>query len=132
MSQEKVELVRAMYEAARRRDWDRVFRDQDLNVELTTPERGFNTGTYRGRAEIQKYWLELFSAFEAVSVEPEKLVEIDDQVVAVVRTRMRPKGSAAELETRNGHLWTFRESKAVSIRIFPDPEKALEAVGLSG
>jgi ketosteroid isomerase-like protein len=130
MSQENVEIVRAIYEAINRRDPDAAFRDSDPNVELTTPERGFNTGTYRGRAEIQKYWRELFSAFEAVSIEPEKLVEIDDQVVAVVRTRMRPKGSAAELETRNGHLWTFREGKAVSNRIFPEPEKAFEAAGL--
>jgi ketosteroid isomerase-like protein len=130
MSQEKVEIVRSIYEAINRGDPDAAFRDQDPNVELTTPERGFNTGTYRGREEIQRYWLELRSPFEAVSTEPEKLVEIGDQVVAIVRVRMRPKGSTAELEFRNGHLWMFREGKVISVRMFPEPEKALEAVGL--
>ena len=129
MSQENVDVVRAIYEAINRRDPDAAFRDQDPNLELTTPP-GIDAATYRGREEIQRYWLELRSAFEAASVEPEELVEIGDQVVAVVRMRMRPKGSDAELAFRNGHLWVFREGKAVSIRIFPEPEKALEAAGL--
>jgi ketosteroid isomerase-like protein len=69
MSRENVEIVRSIYEAVNRRDPDAAFRDQDPKVELTTPERGFNSGTYRGREEIQRYWQEMFSAFEAVSLE---------------------------------------------------------------
>jgi hypothetical protein len=52
--------------------------------------------------------------------EPEELLENGDQIVALVTRRARPKGSGGEMVVRNGHIWTLR-----------DPEKALEAAGLS-
>jgi ketosteroid isomerase-like protein len=130
MSEENVEVVRSIYEAAKRRDWDTAFRYQHPDVELATPPRGIDAGTFRGREEIQGFWEELRSAFEAMSGETERLVDSGDQVVAIVRMRMTPKGTSAEIEIRNGQLWTFRDGKVASIRIFPEPEKALEAAGL--
>jgi hypothetical protein len=40
MSQDNVEIVRSIYEAFNRRDWDTAFRDQRPDVELTTPPWG--------------------------------------------------------------------------------------------
>jgi ketosteroid isomerase-like protein len=68
--------------------------------------------------------------FEAWSVEPEEFFEHGDQIAVVVRARMRPEGSSAEIENRTGNLWTLRDGKVVSMRMFPKPEKALEAAGL--
>jgi ketosteroid isomerase-like protein len=51
-------------------------------------------------------------------------------VVALTKTRVRPKRTDAEFEIRNGQIWTIRQGKVVSMRIFPEPEKALEAAGL--
>ena len=56
---------------------------------------------------------------------------IYDQVVAFVKFRLRPKGSAAEFEIRIGTLWTFRDGKVIAAEGFPEREKALEAAGLS-
>ena len=129
MSQENVEIVRSIYEAANRRDWDAVFRDQHPDTEQILPSP---YGPYRGREEIQGYWEDLSAAFDAGITEPEQVFESGDQVVVVIKSRARPKGSSAELEIRNGHLWTFRDGKVASMRVFPEPEKALEAAGLSG
>ena len=52
MSQENVGIVRSIYQAFNRRDWDATFRDQHPNTELTTPP-GPNAGTHRGREEVQ-------------------------------------------------------------------------------
>jgi ketosteroid isomerase-like protein len=128
MSQENVEIVRSVYEAVNREDWDAAFRDQSPDVELTTPP-GPRGGTYRGREECQGYFQEWLTAFEEVNVEPEELLESGDQVAVILKVRARPKGSSAEVEIRNGHLWAFRDGKAVSMRMFPEPEKALEAAG---
>ncbi len=130
MSEENVEIVRSIYEASNRRDWDAAFRDQRPDVEMTISP-GIRGGTYRGREQIQGFWEDLRSAFEAVSVEPERLVDSGDQVVAIVRSRLQPKGSSGEIELRNGYLWTFRDGKIASLRLFPKPEEALEAAGLS-
>ena len=129
MSQENVEIVRSIYEAFNRRDWDAAFRDQHPDGELLLP--GPNEHIHRGREEIQAYWEDMVSAFEAASAEPERLIESGDQLVAIVRIRVRPKGTSAEIEIRNGHLWTLRDGKTVSMRLFPEPETALEAAGLA-
>jgi ketosteroid isomerase-like protein len=129
MSQENVEIVRAFYEAFNRLDWDAAWQGLHADFEVTTPP-GPNAGTYRGREELRRWREEMLSAFEAVSVEVVQLVEKADHVAAVVRVRARPKGASAEIEFRNGNLWTFRDGKAVSSRVFPRPEDALEAAGL--
>jgi ketosteroid isomerase-like protein len=130
VSEENVEIVQSIYEAVNRRDWDGAFRDQHPNVELTTPPGAFTAGTYRGREECQAYFEELLTAFEEVAVEPEEIVESGDQVAVVLRSQARPKAGSAKIEIRNGHLWTIRDGKVVSLRIFPEPEEALEAAGL--
>ena len=78
-----------------------------------------------------RHWEDRLAAFDEVVAEPEEVVEHGDQVVVVVKIRARPKGSSAEIEIRNGHVWTFRDGKPASMRLFPEPEKAFEAAGLS-
>jgi ketosteroid isomerase-like protein len=73
----------------------------------------------------------MLRAFEAWTVEPEEFVEHNDQLAVVVSTRTRPKGSSADIELRNGHLWVFRGGLVLSLRTFAQPEEALEAAGLS-
>jgi hypothetical protein len=53
MSRENVEVVRSIYEAVNRRDWDAAFRDQRPDVELTTPP-GLNAATYRGARNARR------------------------------------------------------------------------------
>jgi hypothetical protein len=37
----------------------------------------------------------------------------------------------AELETRNGHLWTVHDGMILSLEGFPNADDALQAAGLS-
>jgi ketosteroid isomerase-like protein len=130
MSQENVEIVRRAYEAANRGDPDGAFRDWHSDVELTTPA-GINADVYRGRAECQAFLRDLRGAFEGFAVQPEEFIESGDQVVVIVKSRLRPKGSTAELQLRNAAVWTVRDGKVVSVNLFRNAEEALEAVGLS-
>jgi ketosteroid isomerase-like protein len=130
MSEENVEALRAVYEAINRGDWDGAFRDMHPDFELTTPPQSPNPGTYRGREECQEFLQDGLAAFEASTVEPEEFFESGNRMVAVVNTRVRPKGSSAEIQNRNGHLWAIRDDKFLSLRFFPNPEDALEAAGL--
>jgi ketosteroid isomerase-like protein len=68
MSRDNVEIVRSIYEATNRRDWDAVFCDQHPDTEQVLPSP---YGPYRGREEIQGHWEERMAAFDAVVVEPE-------------------------------------------------------------
>jgi ketosteroid isomerase-like protein len=130
MSEENVEIVRSIYEALNRGDLEAATRPTDADFEVTF-QRGPNAGTHRGRNSIRAIIEDQREAFEAWIIEVEQVFDSGDQVVALIRSRLRPKGTDAEFETRNGHIWTIRNGVALSPRGFPNPEEALEAAGLS-
>ncbi len=130
MAQENVEIVRAVYEAFNCGDWDGMFRDAHSDFEITL-QRGLNAGRHRGKEQIQALLEDQFSAFDTWKMELAEHFESGDQLVAFVRSRLKPKGSSVELENFVGHLWTIRNRKILSMHGFPEREKALEAAGLS-
>jgi ketosteroid isomerase-like protein len=131
VSQENVDIVRRAYAALNESDWDGMFRDAHPEFEVTT-QRGPNAGTNRGRAKVQGFLDDYKAAFESVVWEPDAVFEREDHVVVLVVTRGRPRGAAVDIVTRNGHLWTVRDGRLLSVKTFPDPDKALEAAGLRG
>ena len=126
MSRENVEIVRRVYEALNKGDWDAAFRYAHPDFEVTT-QRGPSAGTHRQRDAVQAYAEDYIEAFDNFAIEPEEFVENADQVMVVVTRRARPKGGSVDIVVRNGHLWTLRDGKIVSMKSFPDPEKAREA-----
>ena len=130
MSQENVNIVRRVYEALNRRDWDTVFRNAHKDFELTT-QLGPDPGTRRGRKGVMEFLEDYLAAFDAFIWEPERFFEGGDRVVAFVTTRALPRGGSVDLVVRNGWWWTIRDGVILSVKSFPEPERALEAAGLS-
>ena len=54
MSEENVEIVRPVYEAFNRRDWDALFRDADPEIAFIYHNVGTDAGTSRG---AKRWWL---------------------------------------------------------------------------
>ena len=71
------------------------------------------------------------ASFDAFVWEPEEFFEGDDQVVAFVRTRALPRGGNVDLVVETAGGWTIRDGVILSVKSFPEPGRALEAVGLS-
>ena len=70
-------------------------------------------------------------AAEALSMQgADDVFDGGDQVVALIKSRLRHKGTDAEFEIRNGHIWTIRDGTILSLVGFPSPEEALDAAGL--
>ena len=128
MSQENVELVRRVYEAFNRRDWEAAFAETHPDFAMTT-QRGIDAGTRRSRQEIQSFLQDYAGAFEGSAAEPDEFVENGDRLVAIVTRRSRPKGGDVDIVVRNGHLWTIRDGKIASMKSFPDPQAAIDALG---
>jgi ketosteroid isomerase-like protein len=129
MSHENVEIVRRVYDALNRGDWDAVFRDMHPDVEVTL-QRGPGAGAHRGREVVQGFLQDYIETFESMVFEPEELLEHGDEVVVLLTRRARPKGGSGEMVVRNGHIWTVRDGSILSMKSFPDPDHALEAAGL--
>ena len=127
MSQENVEIVRRIYQSFNAGDWDAAFRDVHEDVELETQL----AGSFRGRGEARRFFEDQVAPFEFFNAEPEEILDVGDQIVALLTVQGRPRGSSAEIKVRVGHLWTLRDGTAVSLRSFPKRKDALEAAGLS-
>jgi ketosteroid isomerase-like protein len=128
MSRENVEIVRHVYNALNRGDWDAVFQDTHPDFEVTTQRPA---ATQRRREGVQRFLEDYVAAFDSMVLEPEEFAEKGDHVVALVTRRARPRGGSGEIVVRNGHLWTVHDGTILSMKTFPDPEKALEALGRS-
>ena len=76
---------------------------------------------------MEDFW----APFEEVSIEPQEFLERGDQIVAILLVRNRYKGSSAFVEIRVAALWTMRDGKPTRCEMFPQPEQALEAAGLT-
>ena len=123
-----MEIVRRAYEAFNLGDWDAALRDADPGFQITF-QRGPIAGTHELNA-AREVTEDYIGAFEDFAVEPEEFLDAGDQVVALVTRRGKPKGGSVDMVVRNGHLWTLRNGKLLSLRSFPDPDEALAAAGL--
>jgi ketosteroid isomerase-like protein len=131
MSGENVEIVRPIYDAFNRRDWDALFRDTDPEFAFTYHNVGTDAGVRRGRDEVVAFAEEYGGAFDKLTWEPEEFIDREDWVMAVVRVSSLPRGGAVDLVVENGHLWKLRDGVVLSLESFPRPESALQAAELS-
>jgi ketosteroid isomerase-like protein len=131
MSQENVELVRPIYEASNRRDWDALFRDTSPGFAFTDHNVASDAGVRRGREEVVAFSEEYGGTFERLVWEPEEFIDCRNLVVVRVDVRSRPAGADLDLVVRQGHLWSVQDGVVVSMESFPTPESAIEAAGLS-
>jgi ketosteroid isomerase-like protein len=108
----------------------------DSVEELIDPEATFDwsnsiapyAGVYRGHEEIRRGFEEnLFSSFERVEVEVERVVELGGgRLVFGTHGRARGRGGI-EVDARGGQLWHVREDRIVYGKLFQSFEEALAA-----
>jgi ketosteroid isomerase-like protein len=131
MSKRNVETVRRGIEAFNRRDLDRLLREMHPDAELDwSRSRGLRSGIYRGKAEIKRFWEELFDHFEEIKVRPERFIEAGEHVVVPDRSFARGR-AGIRVEAANTMVFTLRDGELVRQQLFQETEEALEAVGLS-
>jgi ketosteroid isomerase-like protein len=124
MSEENIEVVRAIYDAWLKGESARDLIDPE--VEYVNPPDAVEKGVRRGRRAFGG----IRDAYEDVRVEPLRYLDAGDDVVVIARVTGRGRGSGIEIEWQHGYIWTIRDGKGVRFRWFNKPEQALEAAGL--
>ena len=132
MSQENVEVVRAVFEAWERGGVDAVAEFWDPEIDWRAAEGALDdVGVMRGVDAMRAYMNDWLDNFDDVHFEAEELIDAGDQVVAMQRVTARAKGSGVETELRYAVVNTIRDGKVVRGREYWTRAEALEAVGLS-
>ena len=134
MSQESVELARAMHEAFNRGDTDFVVAQLHADLEWEEDTAAFPgiEPLYcgpQGFAEWNRFISESWEEFRA---NPSELIDAGDDVVIASDVQARGAGSGIDVTMQVHQIWTFREGKLTRRRYFLNRDAALEAAGLRG
>jgi ketosteroid isomerase-like protein len=130
MSQENVEVVKAVIDAANRGDLDAGFQYLAPGFELDMSRAiGPGRGVY-GTGEARQFLLEFREAWESLRVEPQEFIEAGDLVVVPWTMHVRGRGGI-EAVARPTIVWTIRDGAVERACMYQERQDALDAVGLS-
>jgi ketosteroid isomerase-like protein len=130
MPQENVEIVRRVYEAANRGDFDAANTYIHPEIEFHTYAQSPEAGVYRGKEAVRRYNEDLFAQFESIRFELEELLDAGDRVVVVTTQHAVPKGGQQEMSVRITEVWAVRDGLLAERRSYSTKDEALEAAGL--
>ena len=131
VSQENIELVRSAFDAWNRGEVE-AFADHMVEdvawLEVSgRPEGGVSAR--RGRNRLRHSLESLFEAWESYRLEVERIDDIGNRVLAVVREVARGRASGLEVDSHWGYLITVDGGQIVRVEAYRDPAVALKAAG---
>jgi ketosteroid isomerase-like protein len=135
VSEENVDVVRRLYDAAARRDDVTPFEvyAEDIVFDISNSRRVALAlrPTYHGHEGVRQYWRETTSAFGDIDFEVGELIGAGSHVLAVIREREVGRASGAPVETTHLAVFTLSDGKIIQMQVFDDRQQALEAAGLA-
>jgi ketosteroid isomerase-like protein len=129
MSQENVEVVRAIYDG-----WlagDPGYERFDPEIAMAESRSLPGAVEAHGIAEVRRYIESFDKYWNDIRFEPQEYIDAGDQVVVVARLVGQGKSSGVAVERTWSYVWTVRDGKALRMDGYAERAQALEAVGLS-
>jgi ketosteroid isomerase-like protein len=130
MSEENVDLVRAMYDAFSRGDADAALAYFDPAVVVDARHR-VDGRVGEGHEQLIAILGEWLGTWEDWREDVEEIRSLDDGVLVVSTQRGRGKGSGIEWEGRFAMLYEMEGGKITRWTIYDDPQEGLTAAGLA-
>ncbi|MDQ3728400.1 MAG: nuclear transport factor 2 family protein [Actinomycetota bacterium] len=143
MSQENVELVKALYPPPSA-DIAALFRDErgfeamreGLSALLTDDFESVavvlgQTRRYAGLVGLRQNWIDWLEPWATYRTTIDELIDAGERVVLLLRDYGRREGTDKEVEIIAASVCTVREGKLARWEDYPDRAAALEAAGLS-
>jgi ketosteroid isomerase-like protein len=131
MSEENVDVVRGVWEADRRRDWDAVYEAYDGDI-VWEDHAGLwgDWGVARGPDGIREAWRRWHEAFDEVRFDFGEVAHGGDAVVVTYVMHARGRGSGVEVRQAVTLVWRLARGKIVEISAYLTRSEALAAAGL--
>jgi ketosteroid isomerase-like protein len=129
-----VEVVRGLFEAVSRRDYDAAAHALDPDAEWQNTAVFPGPRTVRGASAISEFWKDMFDSYGGFAnsggMEIERVTEGDDVVVVLMHGWWRATGSGVPLDTHWAHTFWLRDTKIVRGEAHGHYGTALRAAGL--
>src|SRR5688572_4384578 len=132
MAVENLEVVRQRFEAWERADLEAINASNHPEIELVTDPSWPEAGTYRGDAEVRRFYERYLESWQQSGEVDFELIPAGDKVLARWRTPVTGHHSGVAVENRATSVFTVREGQVTRIEYFFDHDEALRAAGLGG
>jgi len=133
MSQENIEVVRRARAAFNREDVRELADLSDDDLEFVSVFTALDSGgaIYRGPESWADYFAAMHETWAEWQVEDFRTLDAgDDRAASLFRLVGTGRSSGAPVERAGGMAYWFRNRKIWRLRSYPNPDEALEAVGL--
>ena len=130
MSQQNMEIVKAVIDAYNREDWDAGFRYAAPGAEMDFSRA---LGPYRGiyaLDQVRPFINDFAATFESIRMDVDQLIDAGEHVVLLGTAHFLGR-DGAEAKTHAIQTWTVRDGAVERMVMYQKREDALEAVGLS-
>jgi ketosteroid isomerase-like protein len=132
MSEENVEIVRAVCDAYARGDYEASLAQLDEEIEFVSPPDVTGSGrTWRGRDGVRQGVASFLGTWIDYHYEVRNLIDCGNEVLVEGWQRGRGRGSGVEVSESIYTVWTVRDGSVIRQRMFRDRAEAAGAAGLS-
>jgi len=133
VSQENVEIAKALFAAFADRDFEAAARllDPDLEVRpaiVGGPERA----VYHGPKGMKQFWDDVDAAWEEFRITADEFHELDGGVLVLGRAHAQGRTSGIALDAQVAWMFGLRDGRIVDFESFSSRRAALEAAGVGG
>jgi len=126
-----VDVVRRSNDAFNRRDIDGVVALSDPEIEVEDIPALPEAQAFRGHEGLRELLALNWEPWEAVVVEAERLIEVDDETVLMLtRNRWTVRESGVEIVQERASIFTVRGGKITRARFYANQSDALQAAGI--
>jgi ketosteroid isomerase-like protein len=133
MSEENVELVRAVFEAHDRRDWDAVYSLYAPDIVWDDVDGLWGDwGVARGTEGVKAAWRRWLGVLERPTFTAEELIDAGDRVLIRLRMSGRGRGSGAPVGQVIWMVWKLRAGAVAHVAVYRERGDAAAAAGLTG
>ncbi len=130
MSDPKIDAVQRLYEAYGRGDVEAVLAEVADDVEWGAEAASMSVpwyGTYRGKAEVPRFFKEIGSNVEVTEFTPLSFTSNDTDVIVAVHWAYTVNATGKRAAMNMQHWWRFADGKIVFFRGSEDTEQSAAA-----
>ena len=131
MPQQKVEIVRAMFEAFNRGDVEMARDALHPDAELHQPPEVADANSYYGREDFARGLSLWLSAFDDPRFEILEASEVDDRVIMRIGVSGKGRASGINASAEFFHLWTLRDGQPYQCFVRSSRAEAIRALELT-
>lgn len=129
MSQQNVEIVRRFY-AEPKTALALDFYAPDIEWDMTHYADWMDDPVFRGHDGVRTFMRNWMASFDKWEMTVDRVIDAGDDVIAVVDDMVYVRGSRVPIHRSFAQIFTFRAGVITTVRVYSNPDEALEAVGL--